>query len=64
MTVLPFPTATPKPDALALLAAYLQHVHPARGHGKTDCGEMLDGLTDAEHFVAWLSSRGLRVVCQ
>lgn len=66
MTLIHFPgpgpsRVEPRPDALSVLATYLSRVYPARGHGATDCGEMLDGLTDAEHFVAWLRERGWKV---
>jgi hypothetical protein len=57
----PAELAPPRPNAAALLGEYLSKVYPARGHGATDCGEMLWGQTDAEHMIAWLRSRGVRV---
>ncbi len=54
--------SNPGNGAPALVARYLAEVYPARGHGKTDCGEMLDGLSDADHFLIWLGAEGYVVV--
>jgi hypothetical protein len=51
--------------ALQLVRQYFTTINPARGHGKTDCGEMLDGsgsLPDGDHFLAWLAAEGFMVV--
>lgn len=46
----------------AIVARYLADIHPARMHGKTDCGEMLFGLSDGDHFLLWLAEQGYFVV--
>lgn len=61
--VLPLPVLPrPRLSAKAALAEYLSTVHPGRGHGRTDCGEMLDGLSDADHMMQWLAERGIAVM--
>jgi hypothetical protein len=52
----------PRPNPKAALAEYLANIHPARRHGATDCGENLEGLSDADHMLQWLAERGLAVV--
>lgn len=44
------------------VAHYLANIHPARGHGKTDCGEMLVQVSDGDHFLLWLAAEGFVVV--
>lgn len=51
-----------RPSPKAAIATYLAEVHPTRGHGRTDCGEMLEGLSDADHMLQWLAERGIAVV--
>ena len=63
MTLHTFPAPRPaRPSPKAALSQYLSTVFPSRGHGATDCGEMLDGLSDADHMIQWLAERGLAVV--
>ncbi|WP_448043769.1 hypothetical protein [Bradyrhizobium liaoningense] len=66
MTILPFPAApTRQPGALEAVRDYLDRVHPARGHGETDCGAFFDGsgeLPAGDHMLAWLWERGFKVV--
>jgi hypothetical protein len=62
---LPVAPAPTSPGALATVRHYFTTIHPARGHGKTDCGEYLDGsgaLPDGDHFLAWLAAEGFMVV--
>lgn len=59
------PPLPPSQGAPALVQRYLADVYPARRHGKTDCGELLDGLADlpdGDHFLIWLAAEGFVVV--
>lgn len=60
--VLPLLARPARLSPKAALAEYLAQVHPSRGHGRTDCGEMLGGLSDADHMMQWLAERGIAVV--
>ena len=51
-----------RPSPKAALSQYLADVYPARLHGRTDCGENLEGLSDADHMLQWLAERGIAVV--
>jgi hypothetical protein len=70
MTVLIFTPRQPPPSepgngALEIVRDYFENVHPARGHGATDCGAMLDGtahLPAGDHFLMWLAIEGFKVV--
>jgi hypothetical protein len=59
MTIVTFPRNF---VATELIGQYFADVYPTRGHGATDCGECMDGLSDAEHFIKWLAERGIKVV--
>jgi hypothetical protein len=63
-TLITFPTRNTGNGALELVRDYFDRVHPARGHGATDCGEMTDGtghLPAGDHFLAWMWERGFKV---
>jgi hypothetical protein len=64
VTVIPFApkSVTPSsPGALDTVREYFDHVHATRGHGATDCGEMMWNLPDGDYFLLWLAERGFIV---
>lgn len=66
MTVIPFapPAAAPikSPGALDTVREYFDSIHATRGHGSTDCGEMMWNMPDGDYFLLWLAERGFIVV--
>jgi len=44
------------------VSLYLADVFPARRHGATDCGENMEGLSDADHMLQWLAEREIALV--
>lgn len=68
--IIPLPQRLTRRDlpgngALEIVRHYFSHIHPARRHGKTDCGAYLDGtddLPDGDHFLAHMAAAGYLVL--